>query len=151
MPQVLGFQQPPLQIIGIDDRNLLLLQAQEQEKKLLEKKGMYIDRSFHLYAVIRRASAEVALALLLSCSLALSLSLSLSRSLSRSLARSHSRSLALSLSLSLSIALSLSLFRFLSLRVPLIQSTHFTHLHPTPYTPNSQTYSPRGFGPVGCQ
>ena len=34
-------------------------QAQEQEKKMLEKKGIMIDRAFHLYAVIRRASAEV--------------------------------------------------------------------------------------------
>jgi len=38
---------------------LCVSQAQEQEKKMLEKKGFMIDRAFHLYAVIRRASAEV--------------------------------------------------------------------------------------------
>jgi hypothetical protein len=38
---------------------LCVPQAQEQEKKMLEKKGIMIDRAFHLYAVIRRASAEV--------------------------------------------------------------------------------------------
>ena len=35
------------------------LQAADQEKKLLEKKGMPIDHAFRLFAVIRRASTEV--------------------------------------------------------------------------------------------
>ena len=34
------------------------LQAQEQEKKLGDKKGMFIDRSYHLYSVVRRATAD---------------------------------------------------------------------------------------------
>ncbi|KAJ1476160.1 hypothetical protein T484DRAFT_1825868, partial [Baffinella frigidus] len=38
-------------------------QANDQEKKLQDKKGMFIDCAFQLFAVIRRASAEVSTSL----------------------------------------------------------------------------------------
>ena len=51
-----------MSIKGIENGDLLrAFQAQEQEKKLMEKKELVVDRAFHLYAVIRRASAEVLL------------------------------------------------------------------------------------------
>jgi len=53
--ELLLFQLVVLRFIHCDAK-----QAQEQEKKLLDKKGLMIDRAFHLYAVIRRArSVEV--------------------------------------------------------------------------------------------
>jgi len=33
-------------------------QAHEQEKKLQDKKGFFIDRAFHLFAIMRRAFTE---------------------------------------------------------------------------------------------
>jgi len=35
------------------------VQAHEQEKKLEDKTGMFIDRTYHLYAIVRRGNEEV--------------------------------------------------------------------------------------------
>ena len=35
------------------------MQAREQEKKLGDKTGLFIDRVYHLYAIVRRANEEV--------------------------------------------------------------------------------------------
>ncbi|KAJ1475419.1 hypothetical protein T484DRAFT_1909685 [Baffinella frigidus] len=51
---LLLFQLVMLRFIHHDTR-----QALEQEKKLSDKKGLFIDRAFHLYAVVRRANEEV--------------------------------------------------------------------------------------------
>jgi hypothetical protein len=34
-------------------------QAHEQEKKLQDKTGLFIDRTYHLYAIVRRGNEEV--------------------------------------------------------------------------------------------
>ena len=58
LPQVFGIRRPPIQIERIHEDDLPPFQAHEQEKKLLERKGLFIDRAFHLYAIMRRAFTE---------------------------------------------------------------------------------------------
>ena len=35
------------------------MQAREEEKKLEDKTGLFIDRVYHLYAIVRRGNEEV--------------------------------------------------------------------------------------------
>jgi len=37
---------------------VLLAQAHDQQRKIMDNKGLRIDRAFHLYAVIRRATQD---------------------------------------------------------------------------------------------